>query len=55
MKTEMMNVMVALSDEEMAKVNGGYQQTDINLLISSPTHIGKTSEKSIQEKSDDRA
>ena len=45
MKTEMINEMVTLNDEDMSKVNGGYQQTDINLLISSPTHIGKKSEK----------
>lgn len=26
MKTEMMNEMVTLNDEEMSKVNGGYEQ-----------------------------
>ena len=43
--------MVKLNDAEMAKVNGGYQQNDINLLISSPTHIGRRS----QEESDARS
>ena len=51
----MINEMVALNDEEMARVNGGYKQNDINLLIASPTHIGNTPEKSVQEKSGDRA
>ena len=45
------NNVVKLNDAEMEKVNGGYQQNDINLLISSPTHIGKRS----QEESDARA
>ena len=55
MKTEMINEMATLNDEEIAKVNGGYKQTNIDLLISSPTHIGNSSENGIQENSDARA
>ena len=58
MKTEMINEMVALNDEDMSKVNGGYKQNGL-LTPMHPgynnMHPGYTNQKSTQERDNARA
>ena len=57
MKTEMINEMVALNDEDMSKVNGGYEQHG----LLTPMHSGYnmhqeyTNQKPTQERDNARA
>ena len=57
MKTEMINEMVALNDEDMSKVNGGYEQHSL-LTPMNPgynMHPGYTNPKRTQERDNARA
>ena len=51
MKTEMINEMVALNDEDMSKVNGGCKQHG----LLTPMHTGYTNQKPTQERDNARA